>query len=64
MRHKPDHNTSKIKKWISRNPRMNRRRLREFLETEGHAEYGITHAMRGHEFAALRKNIVNKLNIK
>jgi hypothetical protein len=64
MKHKPDRNTIKIKKWINQRPSGNRRRLKTFLASTAPGAHGITVALFSEEHSALRKSIVGKFEIK
>jgi len=64
MKHKPDANSEKLRKWLNRRPTPNRKRLLGLLGKQSDSKYGITHALRGADFAGLRKNIVKELKLK
>lgn len=64
MKHKPDTNSEKLRKWLGRRPAPNRKRLLGLLDQQGHSKYGITHALRGADFAGLRRHIVKELKLK
>jgi hypothetical protein len=61
MKHKPDSNTAKIKKWLAKSPSSNRKRLRKIMNEQGHQKYGLTHALHGAEFGGFRKQLLKSL---
>ena len=63
MKYKPDANSTRIGKWLEKSVK-NARQLSAFIEEKGHSSHGIAHALFGHEFGGLRKEIVKKFKIK
>ena len=63
MKHNPDQNTDKIRKWLKKSKR-NITRLADFVENEGHSPHGIAHVLGGHEFKEFRKQIIKEFKIK
>jgi len=64
MKHQPDKNTLKIRKWIGKNSRSNPKRLRAFLEERGCSSHGITHVLSGQDCGKLRSEVVTQFKIK
>ncbi len=61
MKHEPDANTIKLKRWLARRPTSNRKRLRKLLHDQDPASSSITHALYTAESAQLRRQLVKAL---
>lgn len=64
MKSKVDTNTSKIKKWISKNPAASRRQIRKFMDERQLSSEGIAHLLHSSERAEARKELVASLKRK
>lgn len=63
MKYNPDKNTAKIRKWLDRSE-GNIKALLTFMNTKGHIQHDIAHALSGHELKKFREEIVKKFKIK
>jgi hypothetical protein len=62
MKHKPDQNTAKIRKWLKRSVK-HVDALSAFLKAEGYASEGIAHLLSGHNFKAVRTKVLKQFKI-
>jgi hypothetical protein len=63
MKRKLDRNSAKIVKWIGIKPKVNRRRLGQFLVKKGNRVPGFTHLIFGQDFDGAREEVIAHFKI-